>query len=70
MSKTKGSIFEIRNGVYAFGVPGERAVAVVERFKGNGPYTGVRGVKPVIGEGAKQAAPVQEALDVLARLTE
>ncbi len=68
MSKTNGSIFEIRSGVFAFGVPGERAIAVIQRFKGAGGWQGVRGVKPVIGLGAKQGNPPQAALDVFARL--
>jgi hypothetical protein len=68
MSKTKsGSVFEIRPGVFAYGTPGEKAVAVVEKFKG-GEWTGVRGVKPVIGLGAKQGNAPQLALDVLSRL--
>lgn len=67
MSKNSGSIFEIRPGVFAYGVPGQRALAVVERFKG-GAWTGVRGVKPIIGEGAKQGNPPQAAIDKLAEL--
>lgn len=68
MSKTKsGSVFEIRPGVFAYGTPGERAVAVVERFKG-GNWTGVRGVKPIIGLGAKQGNPPAAAADKLAGL--
>lgn len=69
MSKNNGSIFEIRPGVFAYGTPGERAVAVVERFKGGGAWTGVRGVKPVIGLGAKQGNPAAGAADKLAELT-
>jgi len=67
MSKKAGSIFEIRPGVYAFGEPGKKAVAVVAKDKG-GPYAGVRGVKPTIHMDAKPAEPAQGALDVLARL--
>lgn len=68
MSKNTGSIFEIRPGVFAYGTPGERAVAVVEKFKGGGDWTGVRGVKPVIGLGAKQGNPPAGAVDKLASL--
>lgn len=67
MSKNNGGVFEIRQGVFAYGTPGERAIAVVERFKG-GEWTGVRGVKPIIKLSAKQGNPPQAALDVLARL--
>jgi hypothetical protein len=68
MSKNNGSVFEIRPGVFAYGVPGQRAVAVVEKAKGAGGWAGVRGVKPIIGEGAKQGNPPQAALDKLAEL--
>lgn len=68
MSKNSGSIFEIRSGVFAYGTPGERALAVVERFKGGGGWQGVRGVKPLIGIGAKQGNPPQAAVDKLAEL--
>lgn len=69
MSKTKsGSVFEIRPGVFAYGTPGERASAVVEKAKGGVGWTGVRGVKPVIGLGAKQGNPAQAAVDKLAGL--
>lgn len=63
-----GSVFEIRPGVFAYGVPGKRAVAVVEKFKGGGAWTGVRGVKPIIGIGAKQGNPPRGAADKLAEL--
>lgn len=68
MSKNNGGVFEIRKGVFAYGTPGERAVAVIEKFKGDGAWTGVRGVKPVIGLGAKQGNPAQAALDKLTEL--
>lgn len=68
MSKNNGSVFEIRPGVFAYGTPGERAVAVVEKFKGGGNWTGVRGVKPIIGLGAKQGNPPQAGIDKLAEL--
>lgn len=68
MSKTSGSVFEIRTGVFAFGTPGQRALAVVERFKGGGDWVGVRGVKPIIPMDAKQKTPPQAALDKLAAL--
>jgi hypothetical protein len=67
MSKSSGSVFEIRPGVFAYGTPGERAVGVVERFKG-GDWTGVRGVKPIIGLGAKQGNPPAGAVEKLAEL--
>lgn len=68
MSKTTGSIFEIRTGVFAFGVPGERALAVVERAKEVKGWIGVRGVKPIIGLGSKPGNPPQAAIDKLAEL--
>lgn len=68
MSKISGSVFEIRNGVFAYGIPGQRAVAVVQRAKGGGDWVGVRGVKPLIGIGAKQGNPPKAALDKLAEL--
>lgn len=67
MSKNSGSVFEIRPGVFAFGEPGKRALAVVAKSKG-GVWAGVRGVKPLIGIGAKQGNPPQVALDKLAEL--
>lgn len=68
MSKKNGSVFEIRPGVFAYGVPGERAVAVVEKFKGGGKWVGVRGVKPLIGLGAKQGNPPAGAVEKLSEL--
>lgn len=69
MSKAKsGSVFEIRPGVFAYGTPGERATAVVEKAKGGGDWAGVRGVKPVIGLGAKQGNPPAGAVAKLADL--
>src|SRR5678816_2232256 len=67
-SKTEGSVFEIRPGVFAYGAPGQKAVAVVERFKGGGEWSGVRGVKPIIGLGAKQGNAPAAALEKLAGL--
>lgn len=69
MSKNSGSIFEIRIGVFAFGTPGERALAVVQRAKGVAGWAGVRGVKPIIGLGAKQGNPPQAAIEKLAELS-
>jgi hypothetical protein len=70
MSKNKsGGIFEIRTGVFAFGTIGERALAVVEKAKGGGGWAGVRGVKPLITQQAKQGNPPQAAIDKLAELT-
>ena len=69
MAKSNGSVFEIRPGVFAYGTPGERATAVVEKFKGGGAWTGVRGVKPIIGLGAKQDNAPAGATDKLAELT-
>lgn len=68
MSKNNGSAFEIRPGVFAYGTPGVRATAVVERFKGGGAWTGVRGVKPVIGLGAKQGNVPAGAIAKLSEL--
>lgn len=68
MSKNNGSVFEIRPGVFAYGTPGERATAVVQKFKGGGDWTGVRGVKPIIGLGAKQATTPAGAVTKLAEL--
>lgn len=68
-AKKPVKMYEIRSGVYAFGVPGQRATAVVERFKGTGPFRGVRGIKPLITETAREAQPVQEAVDALTRLS-
>lgn len=73
MSKTKsaktGSIFEIRPGVYAYGAPGQRATAVVQKDKGvNGGWIGVRGVKPLIKLDAKQGNAPAGATDKLASL--
>lgn len=69
MSKKNEGIFEIRTGVFAYGAPGERALAVVAKAKGGGGWAGVRGVKPLIGVGAKQGNPPQAAIDKLAELT-
>jgi hypothetical protein len=68
-SKTAGSVFEIRPGVYAYGAPGQKATAVVQKDKGaKGDWIGVRGVKPVIGLGAKQGNPPAAAAEKLAGL--
>jgi hypothetical protein len=67
-SKTAGSVFEIRPGVYAYGAPGQKATAVVQRDKGGGGWIGVRGVKPLIGMGAKQGNPPAAAAEKLANL--
>lgn len=67
-SKTAGSVFEIRPGVFAYGAPGQRATAVVEKAKGGGGWTGVRGVKPLIKLDAKQGNAPAGATDKLASL--
>lgn len=56
-------IFEIREGVYAFGYRGRRALAVVART-GHGQYRGVRGRRPEIDRGAKRLdkASISDAL--------
>lgn len=69
MSKAKsGSVFEIRQGVFAYGTPGERASAVVEKFKGGGDWVGVRGVKPIIPLSAKQGNAPAGAIAKLSEL--
>lgn len=65
----KAGIYEIRSGVYAYGVPGERAKAVVSRFKGTGKYQGVRGIKPTIADHHKEVTVVKEAQETIARLS-
>lgn len=67
-SKTTGSVFEIRPGVFAYGAPGQRASAVIEKAKGGGGWAGVRGVKPLIKLDAKQGNPPAAAAEKLASL--
>lgn len=64
-----GSVFEIRPGVFAYGAPGQRASAVVQKDKGaKGGWIGVRGVKPLIKLDAKQGNAPAGATDKLASL--
>lgn len=67
-SKSGGSVFEIRPGVFAYGAPGQKAAAVVQKDKGGGGWIGVRGVKPTIGMAAKQGNPPAAAAEKLAAL--
>ena len=67
MSNASGSIFEIRKNVFAFGIPGTRALAVVEKTRAG--WQGVRGVKPLIGLNAKQGNVPTGAAEKLAELT-
>jgi hypothetical protein len=54
-------VFEIREGVYALGYRGARAIAVVARI-GYGQYRGVRGRHPLIGDTDKRIQAVSDAL--------
>ena len=69
MSKKTAAVYEIRKGVYAYGFIGQKAITVVARPKEGAPYAGVRGVRPVINEGAKQVEPPKAAMETIERLT-
>lgn len=64
------AIFEIRDGVFALGIPGKKAQAICSWSKKKNKYQGVRGRRPTIPADQKRAAgvsaAVKEALEALA----